>query len=142
MSTPSLQDAYKVLSKASSIKVGDCVTVVAKAVTYQMGWGNSWVPAMDTLIAKAGIVTDVDHELGVGVQFPTGRLLYFPFFVLRVVLPIRKIVDLGDNGHVTIVRTDDTYKVFGLPYNLSEGDLVVISTAIRKFRKEVGVKKA
>ena len=142
MSTPSLRSAYKALAKASKIKVGDSVTIIATAESNQMGWNNLWVDDMDDFVGMRGTVCHVDIGEGFDVVFDSGNLSTcdeswrFPFFVLRREKPAVKVVKLS-NGTAKVQRFDGKYKVTNVSFDLTVEDLDVLAKAIRQFQKEV-----
>ena len=142
MSTPSLKSAYKALAKASKIKVGDTVTIIATAESNQMGWDNLWVDDMDNFVGRRGTVRHGDIGEGFDVVFDSGNpstcdeSWRFPFFVLRREKPEVKEVKLS-NGTAKVRRFDDTYKVTNVSFDLTVEDLDVLAKAIRQFQKEV-----
>ena len=147
MSTPSLKSAYKTLSKASKIKVGDSVTIIATAESNQMGWNNLWVDDMDDFVGMRGTVRHIDIGEGFDVVFDSGNpstcdeSWRFPFFVLRREKPAVKVVKLA-NGTAKVQRFDGKYKVTNVSFELTVEDLDVLSKAVRKFQKEVESFKA
>jgi len=142
MSTPSLKSAYKTLSKASKIKVGDSVTIIATAESNQMGWNNIWVKDMDSFVGIRGVVCNTDIGEGFDVVFDSGNpstcdeSWRFPFFVLRREKPTVKVVKLS-NGTAKVQRFDGKYKVTNVSFDLTVEDLDVLAKAIRQFQKEV-----
>ena len=147
MSTPSLKSAYKALAKASKIKVGDTVSVIATAESEQMGWNNLWVDDMDNFVGMRGTVRHGNIGEGFDVVFDSGKpneiddSYWFPFFVLRREKPAMKVVNLS-NGTAKVQRFDDQYKVTGVDFGLTVEDLTVLAKAVRKFQKEVESFKA
>lgn len=147
MSTPSLKSAYKTLAKASKIKVGDSVTVIATAESNQMGWNNLWVDDMDDFVGMRGTVRHVDIGEGFDVVFDSGNpstcdeSWLFPFFVLRREKPAVKVVNLS-NGTAKVQQLDGKYKVTNVSFDLTVEDLDVLAKAVRKFQKEVESFKA
>ena len=147
MSTPSLRSAYKALAKASKIKVGDSVTVIATAESEQMGWHNLWVDDMDNFVGRRGTVRHADIGDGFEIVFDSGNpstcdeSWCFPFFVLRREKPAVKVVKLS-NGTAKVQRFDGKYKVTNVSFELTVEDLDVLAKAVRKFQKEVESFKA
>lgn len=147
MSTPSLRSAYKTLAKASKIKVGDSVTVIATAESNQMGWNNIWVDDMDDFVGMRGTVRYGDIGEGFDVVFDSGKpnviddSYWFPFFVLRREKPAVKVVNLS-NGTAKVQQLDGKYKVTNVSFDLTVEDLDVLAKAIRQFQKEVESFKA
>lgn len=142
MSTPSLKSAYKVLAKASKIKVGDSVTIIATAESNQMGWNNLWVDDMDDFVGMRGTVRHGDIGEGFDVVFDSDNpstcdeSWRFPFFVLRREKPTVKVVKLS-NGTAKVQQINGQYKVTNVSFDLTVEDLDVLAKAIRQFQKEV-----
>ena len=147
MSTPSLRSAYKALAKASKIKVGDTVSVIATAESNQMGWNDLWVDDMDDFVGMRGTVRHIDIGEGFDVVFDSGNpstcdeSWCFPFFVLRREKPTVKVVKLA-NGTAKVQRFDGKYKITNVSFELTVEDLDVLAKAVRKFQKEVESFKA
>lgn len=84
-----VKEAYKIMQKASGIKVGDRVRLLRKVSGEgEMGWHEGWCGDMSDRVGKIGTVIDVrDHTIDVNIQ---ASHFTYPFFVLEVVEPAKE----------------------------------------------------
>lgn len=101
-----LREAYKVMSKASGIEVGDTVKVLRSAKTDEMGWDNCWMPNMYEAVGKEFEVSD-DH-CGSGFYL-SGTGYKFPFFCLEVTKKATKTKTVTIGG-VTKEISEESFK--------------------------------
>ncbi len=65
----------------SGIAAGDLVSVDRGSKTQEEGWGDLWLPEMNTTIGKQYYVTEVDPILGIQLS----NKYRYPYFCLRVI---------------------------------------------------------
>lgn len=87
----SIEEAYKVMQKASGIKAGDKVKVLRNFKNYEMGCGCNWQPEKESFIGKSYTVTQIKDTYIKLDSSPNYHL--FPFFVLEVV-ESAKVIEL------------------------------------------------
>jgi hypothetical protein len=81
----SYQERQQKWMDTNNIKVGDEVRILRKATSYEDGWGTTWESSMNVCDGKLGVISGVDRNLGIHVEFVPGTTWYFPYFVLEKV---------------------------------------------------------
>jgi len=67
----------------SGLKIGDQVYLYAAAQSFQEGWNNEWIDAMDTYIGRVGVITKDLEENGFCIDFGDREEFAYPYFVLK-----------------------------------------------------------
>ncbi len=96
------------------LKVGDTVKILRKAKDFEAGWPTTWLPEMDEIVNKVGLITEISSD-GVSVKVDEYTEYYYPYFVLSPVdkgFPIHGDVVVNVYGDQRIIMydpKDDTF---------------------------------
>ena len=95
-----IKEAHQVMQKASGIRVGDKVRVLRSAKRGEMGSydGIDYTEAYKTAIGKIFEVQDMAEGDVNWIQLRTAspqRSLFVPFFVLEVIKPAEKMIEIN-----------------------------------------------
>ena len=77
-----LNHIYNANQESSGIEIGDTVTVIRTAKSYEEGWLLRWVPSMNKYVGKSYIVKEVISG-GIGLDTKDSCQYWFPYFVLE-----------------------------------------------------------
>lgn len=92
---------YEEEQEKAGFAVGDTVEIIRKANSRELGWANSWQPAMNNIFGKQVIIGEFRGASG--IRF-VGQEYCYPFFILKLVKH-KQIYSVGQH----FMNYDDEY---------------------------------
>ncbi|MHA1409711.1 MAG: hypothetical protein ACTSQY_05310 [Candidatus Odinarchaeia archaeon] len=109
-----ISESYRILQQKwlqiYDVRHGDTVTVLRKAKSYELGWGDVWHFDMTRTVGKSFGIIGIHDEKGIQLNCPGCQT--FPFFVLEKFI--------GRN--INTITMQDVYEKFGYNIRLKEED--------------------